>query len=869
MKPMKIITTHIDPDFDAFASAVAAQRLYPDHKIIIEGKLSTTLDKYLKGRKIFYPYYTFNELKINDVSSMVIVDTVDSRQLGKLKKFVGKAEKVIYIDHHIPAVKENAVYLWEECGACITFLMKLLQKGKVKLLPGDASLFATALYRETDRFMNENTKSEDLKAAAWLLSSGASLKEIGAHSGQLIDQKQIELSSKFIESLKILNTNGTSIALVEEYSEDFPVGFRLIVEGLWNFLSQDNLLVLLHVRERTFFFGRSRYGEVNFQDLLKGEAGSFSSFNYIEDTDPDNARKRLIAAINSNVIDSARARDIMSSPVRTVLSEMELSDVLKIMEHTGHSGLPVIDENKLVGIVTKKDVETAIKHGFNKRPVKNIMSKNLVTSRISDSIDELKRKMVENDIGRILIIDHGILQGIVTRTDVMRSPYELSRKGKQSEKYNEIELIKADVAKLMEERIDNRVLTILRFIGAVGTETGMSVYIVGGFVRDLFMNRSNYDIDIVVEGNASIFARSFARYFGARVVDHKEFLTSSVYMRDEMKIDIATARTEYYDVPGALPNVEMSNIKKDLYRRDFSINAMAIKLNQEEFGTLIDFFGCRKDIVNENIRVLHNLSFIEDSTRILRAIRFEQRYNFKIEGHTLELLKLSTREGYIEKITGGRIREELVKFFEEPMPLRGLERMTELGVLEHIFGPEVYEKSIQNAVANFLNRFKEKEQLGYGYDRLYLVSMILLSRADNTLLSNFIKKYGFSKKFSDYIIESKRVLRDFLKAGTKKFSDFYRFLGKPRVQIYLFVDAFLDDRDSDLLLEYMRLLESMKLGVNGKFLVERYNLSTGPIIQKLLDEIICARLDGLDPMKEVDFIDEFVKKENMKNEDLK
>lgn len=858
---MKIITTHVDPDFDAFASAVAAQRLYPDHKIVIEGKLSATLDKYLKGRKIFYPYYSFDELKITKVTSMVVVDTVDPRQLGRFRKFVRSVGRVVYIDHHVPVVeeKENVSYMWEECGACITFLVRLLQKGKVKLLPGDASLFATALYRETDRFMNGNTGSEDLSAAAWLLSSGASLREISTHSGQLMDKEQIELSSKFIESLEIINTNGISIAVAEEHSENFPVGFRLIVEGLWNFLSQDNLFVLLYVGNRTYFFGRSRYGEVNFNDLLKGESKSFSSFNYIEDTVPENTKERLIASIKENIVESARAGDIMSSPVRTVLSEMSLSDVMKIMEHTGHSGLPVIDGNKLVGIVTKKDVETAIKHGFNKKPVKNIMSKNLITSRISDSIDELKRKMVGNDIGRILILDHGILQGIVTRTDVMRSPYELSRKDKHTDKYNQIELIKADVTKLMHERIDNKILTILRFIGAVGSETGMPVYIVGGFVRDLFMNKRNFDIDIVVEGNASIFARSFARYFGARVVDHKEFLTSSVYMRDDMKIDIATARTEYYDVPGALPNVEMSNIKKDLYRRDFSINAMAIKLNQEEFGTLIDFFGCRKDIVNERIRVLHNLSFIEDSTRILRAIRFEQRFNFRIEEHTLDLLKQSTREGYIEKITGGRIREELIKFFKEPLPLKGLERMSDLGVLEHIFGPEVLDKSIRNAVSNFSNRFKEKESLGYGYDRLHIVAMILLRRADRPSLSAFINRYGFSKKFADNIVEAREVLKSFLETKPGKFSEFYRLLGKPKMQIYLFVDAFLEDEASSLLLQYMNMLENLKLKINGRFLIERYNLRSGPIVKRLLDEIICARLDGLRTQNELSFIDRFIK----------
>ncbi len=157
---------------------------------------------------------------------------------------------------------------------------------------------------------------------------------------------------------------------------------------------------------------------------------------------------------------------------------------------------------------------------------------------------------------------------------------------------------------------------------------------VGGFVRDLFLGIKNYDLDIVVEGEGIKFARELGKDLGGRVRSHEKFGTAIVILADGFKIDVATARREFYEYPAAFPKVELSSIKKDLYRRDFTINAMAIQLNQKYFGKLIDFFGGQRDLRKGIVRVLYNLSFVEDPARIIRAIRFEQRYNFKMDRTT-------------------------------------------------------------------------------------------------------------------------------------------------------------------------------------------------------------------------------------------
>ena len=166
-----------------------------------------------------------------------------------------------------------------------------------------------------------------------------------------------------------------------------------------------------------------------------------------------------------------------------------------------------------------------------------------------------------------------------------------------------------------------------------------NAYVAGGFVRDLLLQVKNTDIDIVIEGDGIRFAKTLAEQRHGIVHPHEKFGTATVIFPDQTRIDVATARLEYYEHPAAMPTVELSSIKLDLYRRDFTINAMAIHLNPDRFGTLVDYFNCQNDLKERRIQVLHNLSFVEDPTRIFRAIRFEGRLDFTITRHTEKLIK--------------------------------------------------------------------------------------------------------------------------------------------------------------------------------------------------------------------------------------
>jgi tRNA nucleotidyltransferase (CCA-adding enzyme) len=228
------------------------------------------------------------------------------------------------------------------------------------------------------------------------------------------------------------------------------------------------------------------------------------------------------------------------------------------------------------------------------------------------------------------------------------------------------------------------VLPVLRSTGICAEEMGFSAYVVGGLVRDLFLRRETLDLDVVIEGDGLAFASRFAADHGARLTLYKRFKTANLVLPDGPEIDVATARTEIYDHPAALPLVRPGSIEDDLFRRDFSINTLAVCLNPKYFGDLLDPFGARDDIEGKLIRVLHDRSFIDDPTRMFRAVRFEKRFAFMIEDGTISLIDEALSAGLVERLSGYRIASELRLILREENPLPIVRRLEGLGLLSPV-----------------------------------------------------------------------------------------------------------------------------------------------------------------------------------------
>ncbi len=239
-----------------------------------------------------------------------------------------------------------------------------------------------------------------------------------------------------------------------------------------------------------------------------------------------------------------------------------------------------------------------------------------------------------------------------------------------------------------------RVLRLLRDAGICAEQMDFHAYAVGGLVRDLFLGLENTDIDVVIEGDGLEFATRFSVDHGIRLITYEKFGTAHLFFPHGMEVDVATARTETYERPAALPVVMPGSIRDDMFRRDFSVNTLAVGLNPDRFGELLDLFQGRDDIRKKLVRVLHERSFVDDPTRIFRAVRFEKRLDFRIEDGTEERIKDAVREGLVEKLSGYRIASELRYVLEESNPMLHAVRLDELGVLSAVAGKREKNKEV-------------------------------------------------------------------------------------------------------------------------------------------------------------------------------
>jgi len=393
------------------------------------------------------------------------------------------------------------------------------------------------------------------------------------------------------------------------------------------------------------------------------------------------------------------------------------------------------------------------------------------------------------------------------------------------------------------------ILSMLEVIGGEADKLKAGAFVVGGFVRDLLLGVENYDLDIVIESDAISFAKIIAKKLDTKVVAHKKFGTAIMVLKNGLKIDFATARTEYYEYPAALPTVEYSSIRDDLLRRDFTINAMALKINKRDFGRLIDFFRGQRDLKAKIIRVLHNLSFVEDPTRIFRAVRFEQRYDFNIDRHTEDLIKTALSLEMVERVKGQRLRKEIVLILSEERPLKAIVRMSRLHELRFIhpglrLNKQLTErlKSVEDIMTWVKITFpKEKVKTWLVY------FACLCSGLKPEEIGQVGRRFALSEKdiriMLEAVIAVPRALRFLKQQGDLKPSRTYRTLNKlSRPGLFLTMAGAKDRRIRKIIFEYMTIHSRVRLNITGKDL-KKIGLKPGPEFKNILEQVLFKKMD--------------------------
>ncbi|MEJ2526111.1 MAG: CBS domain-containing protein [Desulfuromonadales bacterium] len=861
---MEIITTHINADFDCLGSMIAAKRLYPEAEMVFPGGQERSLREYfLESVQYMFGFKRVRDIDLDAVTRLILVDVSQASRIGPFGAVAQRRDVEIHIyDHHnvTKGALKGELEVIQPVGSTVTVLTHLFMEQGVDVTADEASMMMLGLYEDTGSLTFHTTTVEDYQAAAYLLRHGANLNLVADLIVQELTPDQVRLLNDLIDSRTILNIHGINVAIAHASVDYFVGDIATLAHKLKDMENLDVLFVVVRMERRVFIVARSRLKEVHVGEILRefGGGGHASAASCsVRDLTLVQVLEKLPELLHEQVQPRWETRHLMSTPVKSVILNDTVADAHRMLSRFNINTVPVLDGRAVVGIISRQLVDKAVYHGLDTQPVSEIMTSDFHQVTPRTSVVDLKALIVESNQRFVPVVDNGQLVGAVTRTDLLRhlasSTGTPPRSGERSLVSRGGRSYKAgQIQRLIRNRLPKRIQTILTELGAVGDQLDVGVFVVGGFVRDLLLNKENLDIDIVIEGDGVAFARAFAKDRDCRVRSHRKFGTAVLIYPDDFKVDIASARMEYYLKPGALPDVEHASVKMDLSRRDFTINTLAICLNTNDFGELLDYYGGQRDIDDKAVRVLHNLSFVEDPTRVFRAVRFEQRLGFTIGKQTEHLLNSAVRLGLLEKVSGKRIFNELYLIMNEDRPLQAVKRLAQLNVLSALH-PALSRK------VDYARFFDEARRAIDWYALLYTGQpcrrwlcyfLVCTSVLDRQGIKQLCERLQLPQSYRQIMIDQRSAALGILRqlerrkpGSAPRNSSLYRWFEPLAIEILLLMMARTrQEKVRQWISHYITRLRDEQTLLTGHDL-EALGIPPGPVYRTILDDLLAARLD--------------------------
>lgn len=427
---MKIIITHQNADFDGLASMLGVRKLWPDHEIVLSSAVSPPVQKYLALHKDWLTVQSLGQLGDKSVTEVVIVDARDRRRLSEFSKYLDEAESITVFDHH-PAGTDDVVAtreVVEPVGACATLLCERIEAQEIALDAEEATLMMLGLYADTGNLSFPSTTVRDLRAAAFLLQAGASLPVVNRYLQQEYSPEQQQLLVALINEMKVIGRQGLQIGCASYETPIYVKGASQVVERVLQLMGLDACFAVLQVqgKDPVTLIGRSATRHVNaanIAELWDGGGHPAAAAARTHDDSRQAVMQRLVQELNEADLAPLEVSDVMSSPVQAIAHDMKLETLHRRLKKWAISGVPVTRDGDLVGIVSIRDVEDAVRRGDWSIPVSGFMSHNVITVRPDQSLSEVLELMTEKDIGRLPVLEDAALVGIVSRTDILQRLY--------------------------------------------------------------------------------------------------------------------------------------------------------------------------------------------------------------------------------------------------------------------------------------------------------------------------------------------------------------------------------------------------------------------------------------------------------------
>jgi tRNA nucleotidyltransferase (CCA-adding enzyme) len=876
---MKIILTHEQADFDAVASQLGAYLLDETYIPVQPRKMNRNVRAFLTLYGVDLPHVSADELPKEPVDTVKLVDTQSMISV----KGMNPATQVHVIDHH--PLRDDLPADWKltvsGTGANTTLFVETLRDRDIVLNTVQSTLLLLGIYEDTGSLTYSRTTARDLRAAGYLLDQGASLQIATDFLNHPLSKEQQDIYDQLRATAEFHNVHGHTVVIASGDARKVDEELSTIAHKLRDLLDPDALFVLVSTRGGVQLIARSNNDSIDVARISANFGGGGherAAAAIIKDRSLDLVHQELIQLLPKQVNPAITVSQIMSRSPQTLSPITLVDEAARLMQRYGHEGYPVVKDGSVIGLLTRRAVDRALSHNLNPT-VDRVMDAGEYTVSPMDSIEHLQRLMTDSGWGQIPVVqpETGQIIGIVTRTDLFKTLSPRSRVPSR-----------LDLVEKLERALPESLVDFLKVIAQISYEQHAAVYIVGGFVRDLLLDRPSLDYDLVVEGDAEAVARGLARRYGGRVTSHTRFGTAKWIQRPTKKsnnlhrpkedepviigegsvelpdsLDLVSARTEFYTYPTALPTVERGSIKLDLHRRDFTINTLALRLDGNHYGELHDYWGGLADLCQGLVRILHSLSFVDDPTRILRAVRFEQRFDFLIEKRTLELLREAL--SLLDRVSGDRIRHELNIILSESRACAILDRLAELGILSAIHQDLVWDSWLQK-------RFERlsAEQPDHHWSDL----IDRLDQAERTMIAYIFWMLRLSPGLARNIAERLKLsagLRRMIHSAVYLWHDLPGIINqKPSIVtsrlndiqplgLYAIYCATDDVAVKDVIVLYVTSWRKMAPSITGDDLKSR-GIPPGPVYRKILEDLRKAWLDGeiTSVEEETELIDRFI-----------
>ncbi len=863
---MQVILTHEQADFDALASMLGAYLLQKDAYVVLPAVMNRNVQSFIHLYGADLPFIKNDDLPNEPITSVTLVDTQSLITLKGMRKDT----QVFVIDHHQKKADLPESWHFESVDtiACTTRFVESLQENNGRLNLIHATLLLLGIYEDSGSLSYVHTTPRDVSAVAYLLENGASLKiaadflnpPLSPQQHKVFDDLLSQAESLTIQNCKVMVSSADASELEDEVSS--------IAHKICDLLDPDALFIFVRTREGIRLVARSITDQVNVAVIARtfnggGHARAASALVKINKENPGQLAdilKLFKQELPAFVQPAVTVSQIMSKKPLTISPHTTAREAYQLMQRFGYEGYPVVENNQVKGLLTRRAVDRALSHNLE-RAAASLMDAGSVSVAPKDSLEKLQKVMADSGWGQVPVVDpaSGEVVGITTRTDLLKVLAGRSQGGIDHQ----------NLSAQIEAVLPPAHLSLLHLISRAAKELQLPIFVVGGFARDLLLKTPSIDLDFVVEGDALLLAEKLSAQYGGRITSHKKFGTAKwrIDLAEPVLIsgiqsdapaadtaalpagiDLISSRTEFYERPSALPIVKNSSIKLDLQRRDFTINTMAVRLDGKHFGELYDYWGGLSDLEHKLIRVLHSLSFVDDPTRMLRAVRFEQRFGFAIEPRTLELL--GEAKNLLVDVSGERIRHELDAMLLEKPAVSMLARLAQLDLLQEIHPVLSWTDALAAQIGELL---KNPLPRGWGFPRHPSVAeqkaqaayILLLAGLPAESTALVCARLRFKNQLTQMVLQASR-LRPALDelAGQPASRAAAALDACPPLVIYCLSLASPSGQARAMLADFAVRWRLIKPVTDGRKL-KQMGIEIGPRIGEILAQLKAAWIDGL------------------------